>query len=294
MDTDFPADRVLPPGTGLGHGGYFFMAALNHYNARRIPRLKKRGLKPIATEPEIVKDELLAIKTGALQSDCTLYLDQPLSLVGNVGARPWHMTPATNFMEIRPYVAPMRAMAQAALNHARNEEPMHAADAAERIYLHVAKIGRCLRMHPGCLQDIELGLEIELNGLHYLEVSLKHRGLFRRLMDCEDYAASVKRLETAVRRKYSQLGNVEAAKWVLRHDREPIWRSEAGFALVSALHLHEMSLIEQRTCRVALHEMLRDPVKSVRAAGVTLQSMPETEFVAPSGQPPAGGESAGL
>jgi hypothetical protein len=185
-------------------------------------------------------------------------------------------------------------MAQAALNHARAEEPMHAQDAADRIYVNIAKLGRCLRTHPGCLQDMELGLEIELNGLHYLEVSLKRQGLYRRLMDCEDYAASVKRLETAVRRKYALLGNIEAAKWVLGHDREPIWRIEAGFSIVSALHLRGMNWMERRTCHSALKDMVRDPVKSVRAAGLRLLALPESEFVAPTGQPSGTSESAGL
>src|ERR1044071_5824344 len=60
-----PDPRVLPPGTGKSHGGYFVMTALNWYARRMAPD------KPA---PPILPNELRALAIAAAQSECDLYI----------------------------------------------------------------------------------------------------------------------------------------------------------------------------------------------------------------------------
>src|SRR5207237_2124369 len=107
---------------------------------------------------------------------------------------------------------------------------------AEWAYQITARLGIHLRDHPGSLMDIELGLDIEQTALHYLESLYSSRKDTDRLHKVVNYASAVSRLLRAVRDKYAQLDNVEAAVEVLNRDEEPVWRVEAATALVHARH----------------------------------------------------------
>jgi hypothetical protein len=132
--------------------------------------------------------------------------------------------------------------------------------------------------------DIELGLEIETKALHYLESLYKAIRNRPKEVLCHKYAASVSELQKDVRAKFAQLDNPEAAKEVLLHDSEPVWRITAAVALVSADHFHNLTWIESWSSKFALRRAKRDPNRYVREACYHLAALKPADFRSPEVQ----------
>lgn len=282
MVTDVPAESLIPHPSGSANAAFHYVLALNEYNRRREPYIAARGLKPVIEEPPTNLQELHELARGAEQQDCDLYEEREgkprFVFTIEPGGKPWPMHPASDPFEIRPYAGPVRTLAQAALNWGKKREAAGKQADGERAYQIVARMARHLRQRPGSLLDVELGIEIEVRALHYLEKLYQVHGNKARLHACWRYQDSVSKLQRDVRRKYAQLDNVEAAREVLAHDSERVWRISAGAALVAAQHYRQMGRLEARNMRVALGRAMHDRDPIVRQAVKTLVEMPESEF----------------
>ena len=180
-----------------------------------------------------------------------------------------------------PYTGPVRALAQSALNWGKEREKAGNSGDAEWVYQNTARFGMHMRARPGAMLDNELGLEIESKALHYLETLYKETGRRTKEVKCHQYAASVADLQRRVRAKFAQLDNPEAAKEVLLHDSDPVWRITAAVALVSAEHYHKLGFTQNWSARFALRRAKRDPNRYVKLACYHLAAMKEADFRAP-------------
>jgi hypothetical protein len=293
LRTDVSPDTILPRATGRENAARYYVAALNIYNVRRLPYLRKRGLDPIAKEPRIGLPELNFLMHGAHQEICDFSAGGPgqqrLAVRNLPGKKPWPFVVAVDPYAARPYVAPMRSMAQAALNWGKEKERQRQPFAAALAYQTVIRLGEHLRQKPGSLMDMELSIEIERRGLHYLESwyarneqvpafagmtrPRANAGAAAKRRACWRYGDSLSRLEAAERRKFAQLYNPEAAIRVLREDRDRLWRIEAAAALDTTLHMGHPGWLEARVIRRALDDARHDPDAHVRAALALLARM---------------------
>jgi hypothetical protein len=282
MSTDVSADTIIPKPTDPENGAFHYVLAINSYNARRAPYLASRGLKPIADEPPANLQDLRDLALGGSNRRCDFYEvqnGQPRFVFYIIpGGTKWAFRPGEDPLEIRPYVGPIRVLAQAALNWGKNREIMGQKSDAERIYQVAAQLGIHLRDNPGTLLDIELGLEIEQNALHYLENLYGGAGNTKKQRTTVDYAASVARLHTAVRAKYAQLDSVEAAMEVLAADEEPVWRVLAASALVHARHYRGFGWPRSFVISRSLDAGLHDRNAFVGQAMKHLLSLKESDF----------------
>ncbi len=284
-----PPETILPPATGDQNAASYYLVALNEYAHRRVPYLKNRLINPVGQEPPINGQELGLLYEGAKQSRCDLYEKQNgkprFVFYIEPGHKKWPMRPAVNLLEIRPYIVPLRAVAQAALNWGKVQESHGKKADGERAYQAVARLGCHLMSHPEASNDLELGMELELKATHYLESLYFHEGSEDKLARLRRYQNAVADMQREERHKYAQLDNREAAVEVTLHDAEPLWRVEGAFALVSDQHLDAMSLLEQRTVRHALARARHDPSGYVREAVKFMVEMPDRDFRDPTAQP---------
>lgn len=264
-----PAKLIRPPDLP-GNAALDYLQALNGYNARCAPMLALRTLNPILREPAVSPRELQHVLLGARRRRCSFYepsgRSSPLVFYVQPGSKPYPMRRADDPFALRPYIAPMRTMAQACLNRGKELERAGRLDEAQRIYLAVARMGWNLRQDPGCLMDIELSLEIERKGLHYLEVLLAHRRSPQARALCRRYAQQVEAYLQQVHAKYAQLDNPEAAMLILQRDASPIWRMEAAVALSGYRYTARPGILERLIIRLALSRAERDPDAQVRRA----------------------------
>jgi hypothetical protein len=282
LTTDVRLDSVIKPAGGAKNAASFYVIALNSYSARRAPYLHDRKLNPFANEPPISPAELLAILVGSSQKDCDFYAEgtgsPQLQFVVDSKGKAWPFTVGVDPFEARPYVPLMRLVAQAALNEGKRLERAKQLAPAEAIYQAVMRWGSHLRQHPGSFMDLQLGLEIELKGLHYLDqfYLITHnptrRGMVWR------YGDSVNRLQEAIRHKYALLDNPEAARIIAQNDTERVWRIEAVTALKAAISFHQVAWLEERHIAGVLAAAKTDQDRYVREAADKLSTMPAREF----------------
>ncbi|MGC8669035.1 MAG: hypothetical protein ACP5VE_13050 [Chthonomonadales bacterium] len=270
LASPIPPPGLLPPRDLPGNAADDYLRALNHYNARCAPMLARRTLNPILREPAVSPVELHNIIAGARKRACSFYSASGGSgsriFIVQPGSRPYPMRRTDDPFALRPYIAPMRTMAQACLNRGKELEQAGHLDEARRIYMAVVRLGWNLRQDPGCLMDIELSLEIERKGLHYLEVFLArtHAQPVREL--CHRYAQEVEGFLNQVHAKYVQLDNPEAAKLILRRDASPIWRMEAAVALSGYRYTAHPGILERLSIRLTLLQAEHDADPCVRRA----------------------------
>ena len=265
-----PPAGLIPVPDLPGNAADDYLWALNHYNARCAPMLARRTLNPILREPAVSPEELHAVLVGARRRSCSFYTspDGPAQRIFFVqpGSKPYPMRKADDPFAMRPYIAPMRTMAQACLNRGKELEQAGHFDQARRIYQAVARLGWNLRQDPGCLMDIELSLEIERKGLHYLEVFLARTHSTKGRELCRRYARAVEEFLQRVHDKYVQLDNPEAAKLILSRDVSPIWRMEAAVALSGYRYTAAPGILERVSIRLALMRAEHDANPYVRRA----------------------------
>lgn len=282
LTTDVPLDSVAKPAPGAQNAATFYVAALNSYSVRRAPYLRDRKLNPFANEPPISPAELQAILTGASQRECDFYADaggRPLfQFAVNAEGKAWPFTVGVDPFEVRPYVPLMRLVAQSALNEGKRLERAKQLPSAEAIYQAVVRWGSHLRQHPGSFMDLQLGLEIELKGLHYLDQFYLITHNPARRGACWKYGDSVNRLQAAIRRKYAQLDNPEAARVIAQNDSERVWRVEALTALKAELSFHKPGWLEERRLSGVIEGARNDRDAYVREAAGKLAGMPGREF----------------
>lgn len=289
MDTDITPGAILPKPSQNGNAAFYYVLALNSFNKRREPYLLRRNLSPIAEEPPISADDLHLLASSAKQESSDLYEvknGEPRFVFYIVpGSKKWAFTPAEDPFEQRPYIASIRVMALAALKWGKHREEIGEPGDAQWAYENTAWLGIHLRDHPGSLNDIELGLEIEQVALHYLEAFYSTRGKHDKLVKVVEYASSVSRLLHAVRHKYAQLENVEVAMEVLASDSEPVWRIEAATALVHSRYFRKFSWprswLVDRGLRSASHD--RSPI--VATAVRRLVALKDEDFRSPDSGP---------
>ncbi len=282
MSTDVSADTLLPKPTEPENGAFHYVLALNSYNRRRAPYLAARGLNPVADEPPANLQDLRDLALGGSRRRCDFYEvqnGQPRFVFYIIpGENKWAFRPGEDPLEIRPYVGPVRVLAQAALNWGKHRESIGQKSNAERIYQVVAELGIHMRDNPGTLLDIELGLEIEQNALHYMENLYAGAGNRKKQQLTVDYAASVSRLHSAIRAKYAQLDDVDVAIEVLTGDEEPVWRILAASALIHARHYRGFGWPRSFVVSRALNRGLHDRNLSVAQAVKHLFSLKESDF----------------
>ncbi len=289
METDMTPGAILPKPSQNGNAAFYYVLALNSFSKRREPYLLRRDLSPIAEEPPISADDLHLLASSAKQESSDLYEvknGEPRFVFYIMpGSKKWAFTPAADPFEQRPYIAPIRVLALAALKWGKHREEIGEAGDAQWAYENVSWLGIHLRDHPGSLNDIELGLEIEQVALHYLEAFYSSRGKHDKLVMVVEYASSVNRLLHAVRRKYAQLENVEVALDVLRSDSESVWRIEAATALVHSRYFRRFSWprswLVDRGLKSASHD--RSPV--VAASVRRLLALKDEDFRTPDSAP---------
>jgi hypothetical protein len=280
--TDVAPDIILPDAPLTDNAASFYVSALNSYGRRRAPFLRKRLLDPRAEDPPVNRSEVRAIVDGSVRKSCDFYAtapdgSKPVFLV-YPGGQPWTFVVATDPFGDRPYIPVMRAMAQAALNEGKARENHKNWFQAELLYHAVVRMAGHLRQNAGSFLDMQLGLELEQKGLHYLEYLYGLRGLKEKRFRCWRYGDSLARLQKAVRRKYAQLGNVEAARLIAATDKERVWRVVAVAALKTYKHFHEMGWLERRGIDLALGNLAEDKDPYVRDAARLVEQMPAKEF----------------
>jgi hypothetical protein len=289
METDVPVDSVTDPAIAPRNAAGYYSAVLNSWAARRIPYLRNRKLNPYADEPLPNPVEIHLMLAGAAARDCDFYSSESPGLIFYLypGTKPWRFEPASDPYAARPYIGVMRLVAQGVLNVGKRREKAGVRAEAERDYRAVVRFGWHLRQKPGSILDLQLGLELQQKGMHYLDTlysqtreSGKRRAVWK-------YGDSLKRLAEAVERKYTQLGNPEAAMEILRRDPEPVWRIQAAAALALARDVERYGWLERRDVGVALAASRTDPNETVREA-VGLLSMPPKQ----AASPPAPAEAA--
>ncbi len=288
METDVSAESTLPAAWSNENGAMYYMRALNDYSERRRPYLLKRGLSPIALEPQATDPELDLIFRGSRQKTADFFAEsagKPRFIFRTAPEnKSWPMRISTDPFEFRPYVGPLRVLSQACLNRGKAAEQLHDAARAERIYQAIARMGNHIRSRPGSMSDIELGLELERKAVHYLEVLYRAIGAVDKQKRATRYDRSLERLATASRAKYAQLDNPEAAMRILKDDVEPVWRIEAAVALVSATHLGSIGVLERLTVSQALSKAATDTDAHVRQGIGRLQRMKYSDFREPPGR----------
>jgi hypothetical protein len=268
-------DTVVGPASVSANAAGFYAQALNSWNARTGPYLKKRALDPFVVEPMPNPAELHLMRAGAACQDCDFY-SKRLTYFVYPGKKPWPFEPAVDPFAMRPYTGTMRLLAQGVLNMGKKRERAGKQAEATQDYQMVVRFGWHLRQHPGSILDVQLGLEMEQKGLHYLDV---HYGLTKQTSQRRavwKYGDSLKRLSDAMERKFTQLGNPEAAMVILRRDAEPVWRVQAAAALKLALDVNRYGWLEQRDIRRALEAARHDTDRSVRQAVAFIERRPPT------------------
>jgi hypothetical protein len=280
ISSSIPVDSVAGPATGTGNAAWFYVQALNSWNARRQPWLLNRKLNPFADEPMPNPAEIHLMRAGAAQRNCDFYVRAgdrtAFTFITYPRAKPWPFEPASDPYAMRPYINIMRLVAQGVLNAGKKLERAGNQAEAERDYQTVVRFGDHLRQHPGSILDVQLSLELEQKGLHYIDVhygltkqALKQRALWK-------YGDSLKRVASAIERKYTQLGNPEAAMVILQRDSEIWWRVQAATALRIALDTDRYGWLEQRDIRSALAAARQDSDRTVRLAARVLETRPVT------------------
>lgn len=273
-------DVALPAANRPVNAAPFYAAALNSYNARRLPYLKNRKLNPFANEPALTHDELAEMLSAATCRDCDFYAPgrngSPLAFVRQPGSKPWPFQYATDPYAQRPYVGIVRLVAQGALDAGKKRERGGLYPEAEPLYDAVARFGWHLTQHPGSILDVQLGIELQQKGLHYLDrfYALTHKPLKQRA--CWRYGDALKELQARISHKYAQLGNVEAARTILRSDSEVAWRIEAATALRDALAHERLSWFARRSIVDTLTAERQDADPRVRAVVWDLTTRPDT------------------
>ncbi len=286
MTTDVPVETVLPAATGTGNAATYYVEALNSWDARRLPYLKNRMLNPFADEPPLLPSDLTLLVMGAAQKECDFYsrkkLPEPLIFVQYPGPKPWPFEPASDPYAMRPYINILRLVAQGALNAGKKLERGGKPADAERLYQVVTRLGCHLNDNPGSILDVQLGIELEQKGLHYLDVFYRLTRNPERQRAVWRYGDSLTRHTSAVQRKFTQLGNPEAAIYVLQHDSKSVWRVQAASALALALDVDSDGWLEGRAIRHALGSARSDPNPEVRQAVQLLASRAPTPSAVPA------------
>lgn len=279
MDTALPPETVLPPEPGGENAAPYYLAALNSYNARRLPYLKNRKLNPFANEPSINAAELAAVQMGARQRECDFYATvdgnptKPrFTLILQPSGREWPFDIVEDPYALRPYVSVIRLVAQALLNEGKRQERAHHLPEAERAFQTITRFGEHLRQHPGSLMDLQIGLELEMKGLHYLDAYYRLTNNSTKRGQCWKYGDAVNRLLAEVVHKYTLLGNPEAAKQIVLHDRERVWRIVAAAALRAMQLYGGIGWLEGRSIHRTLAAAQKDNERAVRRAVLFLET----------------------
>lgn len=285
MQTDVAVDAVVGAASGSENAALFYVQALNNWNGRRLPYLQNRKLNPFTDEPMPDAFEIGRMHMGAAQRSCDFYAhrnDRPvMAFTVYPGPKPWPFDPASDPFAMRPYIGIMRLVAQGVLNAGKKLERAGNQTEAERDYETAVRFGWHLRQNPGSILDLQLGMELEQKGLHYLHI---HYGLTKQIAKQRAvwrYGDSLKRFADSVERKFTQLGNPEAAMIVLQRDSETVWRVQAVAALKLALDVDRYGWLEQRHIRAAIAVGRRDPDRSVRLAVQILENRAPTPAAAP-------------
>jgi hypothetical protein len=268
-------DTVAGPALSPANAATYYVQALNSWNARRGPYLKNRKLNPFADEPMPNAAELHLMRAGTVCRECDFY-GLRLTFIVYPGGKPRPFEPAKDPFITRPYIGIMRLVAQGVLNTGKELERAGQQPEAEKDYQAALRFGWHLRQRPGSILDLQLGLELEQKALHYLDV---HYGLTKQSAKRQavwKYGDSLKQLADAVERKFTQLGNPEAAMVILQRDSEPVWRIQAAAALKLALDVDRYGWLEQRDIRRALDSARHDTDRSVRLAVNFLEQRPPT------------------
>lgn len=288
LEPGVSAEGVAPDGREEGSGAARYARALQVYEARRLPLRAQRRANRLPTEPRIGGEELGALIDGGRFRATDLYDVRPQPAGFNVfptGAR-WEFRRALDPMEMRPYMAAVVVLSQVALGEGMRRYRASRWGEAERIYVAVARFGRALRRRPGAFVDLQLGIEIELNAVHYLEVLARQTHSPAMESAAIRYGAALRRLDLAVRDRFASLALPAPAIELLLHAVEPVWRVQAASALVQYLWLGRATGPESMAIRRAMQAARSDRDPWVRDAVARAMGAPESDYVDPSEDPP--------
>jgi len=281
LEPDVSPEGVAPDGRLEGNGAERYARALEVYEARRLPLRAQRRANRLPTEPRIGGEELGALIEGGKFRDTDLYDAGPRPAAFNVfpsGAR-WEFRRALDPMEMRPYMAAVVVLSQVALGEGMRRYRASRWGDAERIYVAVARFGRALRRRPGAFVDLQMGIEIELNAVHYLEVLARQTHSPGMESAAIRYGAAIRRLDLAVRARFASLSLPGPAIELLQHAAEPVWRVQAASALVQYLWLGRATGTESIAIRRAMQAARSDPSPWVRDAVARAMAAPESDYV---------------